>query len=203
MKNEKEKIIISSVDLFIKKGFSKTSMDDIAQSLKMSKKTLYKYFTSKETLLEETVFNFIETNHQQIQKIINLNDNAVAKAYNLFNFLGMVLMNISENFLSDLKNYFPDLWKDIDRLRSKLLKENLTKIIDQGKAEGYFIEESTFLIINTFISVIRGNVNPNIVLQKNTSIEDSFKGSIKILMQGILTSKGKKVFKSLNIGETK
>jgi len=203
LKTEKEKIIISSIGLFVKNGFSKTSMDDIAQSLKMSKKTLYKHFTSKNVLLKQSVLYFMDFNNNKMQEIISSNDNAIVKAYNIFHFIGSVLLNLSENFLIDIKTLEPDLWKLIDKIRTKYINQNLTKIIDQGKEEGYFIKEPTFLIINTFISVIRGNVNPNVVLQKKISIEESFKGSIKILMQGILTSKGKKVFKSLNIGETK
>lgn len=203
LKTEKEKIVISSRELFLKKGFSHTSMDEIARNLKISKKTIYKFFPSKKILLQETVVNFMETNNQLVQTIVSSNDNAVEKAYKLFNFIGVVLMNISENFISDLKNYAPNLWREIDKRRIKFLKENLTKIIIQGKEEGYFINESTSLIINTFISAIRGIVNPEIILRKNFSVEKTFKGSIKILMNGILTLKGKKVFKSLNIGANK
>jgi len=203
LNSEKEKIIISSIDLFVKKGFSKTSMDDIAQSLKMSKKTLYKHFNSKDILLKQSVLHFMDVNNNKMQMIIDSNDNAVVKAYNLFNFISNVLLNLSENFLMDIKIREPNLWKVIDKLRTKYMIQNLTGIIDQGKRESYFIEESTSLIINTFISVIRGNVNPKIALQKSISIERSFKESIKILMNGILTTKGKKIFKSLNIGAIK
>jgi len=197
---EKEKIIKSAQTLFLKKGFSKTSMDDIARNLKMSKKTLYKYFPSKEILLKETVLSFMKTNNQIMKTIIDEKDNAVVKAYKLFNFIGQIILKISNSFLFDLKNYNQDLWVVIDKLRMKYLKENLKKIIEQGKKEGYFIDESSFIIINSFTSTIRGIVNPEIVLIKNISVERAFSVSVKILMNGILTSKGKRVFESLNIG---
>ncbi len=200
MNPEKEKIIKSAQTLFLKKGFSKTSMDDIARNLKMSKKTLYKYFPSKEILLKETVLSFMKTNNQIMKTIIDEKDNAVVKAYKLFNFIGQIILKISNSFLFDLKNYNQDLWVVIDKLRMKYLKENLKKIIEQGKKEGYFIDESSFIIINSFTSTIRGIVNPEIVLVKNISVERAFSVSVKILMNGILTSKGKRVFESLNIG---
>ena len=203
MNSEKEKIIKSSQGLFLKKGFAKTSMDDIAQTMQMSKKTIYKYFSSKDILLKQTVITFMEFNNQQMQIIINSNENAVVKAYKLFNFIGHIILKVSNQFLFDLKNYNQELWLEIDKLRVKYLKKNLKKIIEQGKSEGYFIDESSFIIINSFISTIRGIVNPEIILIKNISVERAFKVSIKILMNGILTSKGKRVFKSLNIGANK
>ena len=203
MNSEKEKIIKSSQGLFLKKGFAKTSMDDIAQTMQMSKKTIYKFFSSKDILLKQTVITFMELNNQQMQIIINSNENAVVKAYKLFNFIGHIILKVSNQFLLDLKNNNQELWLEIDKLRVKYLKENLKKIIEQGKSEGYFIDESSFIIINSFISTIRGIVNPEIILIKNISVERAFKVSIKILMNGILTSKGKRVFKSLNIGANK
>ena len=203
MNSEKEKIIKSAQALFLKQGFAKTSMDDIAQTLQMSKKTIYKFFPSKNVLLEQTVIVFMELNNQQMQTIINSNENAVVKAYKLFNFIGHIILQVSNRFLLDLQNYNQDLWKLIDKLRMKYLKENLKKIIEQGKREGYFIDESSFIIINSFISTIRGIVNPEIMLVKNISVERAFSVSVKILMNGILTSKGKRVFKSLNIGANK
>lgn len=203
MNSEKDKIIKSSQGLFLKKGFAKTSMDDIAHTMQMSKKTIYKFFPSKDILLEQSIMAFMELNNQQMQIIIKSNDNAVIKAYKLFNFIGHIIIEVSNQFLLDLKNYNQDLWLVIDKLRVKYLKENLKKIIEQGKREEYFIDESSFIIINSFISTIRGIVNPEIILVKNISVERAFRVSVKILMNGILTSKGKKVFKSLNIGANK
>ncbi|MBK7254925.1 MAG: helix-turn-helix transcriptional regulator, partial [Ignavibacteria bacterium] len=48
---EKEKILNYSRNKFHREGFYKTSMDEISSELHISKKTIYKYFSSKEKLL--------------------------------------------------------------------------------------------------------------------------------------------------------
>ena len=46
----KDTILEKSKELFLRNGFKTVGMDDIAQSLHISKKTIYQYFPSKEML---------------------------------------------------------------------------------------------------------------------------------------------------------
>ena len=47
----KEQIMLTAFDLFSEHGIKNVSMDDIAHSTSMSKRTLYELFEDKETLL--------------------------------------------------------------------------------------------------------------------------------------------------------
>ncbi|HMB00191.1 MAG TPA: helix-turn-helix domain-containing protein, partial [Spirochaetota bacterium] len=55
-KNRKSEEIISAArSLFFQNGFEQTSMDDIATASEFSKRTLYKYFQSKEQLASAVI----------------------------------------------------------------------------------------------------------------------------------------------------
>ena len=47
----KEKIIQKSADLFLSYGFKSVTMDDIANALGISKKTIYQHFDNKTKLV--------------------------------------------------------------------------------------------------------------------------------------------------------
>ena len=51
----KEKILITAINLFHKHGIRSVKMDDIANELKISKRTLYEIYSNKEELLLEVV----------------------------------------------------------------------------------------------------------------------------------------------------
>jgi AcrR family transcriptional regulator len=51
----KERILEKAHELFMQYGIRSVSMDDIANSLGMSKKTLYQYFVDKDELVEGVV----------------------------------------------------------------------------------------------------------------------------------------------------
>ena len=62
-----EAVIHRAGKLFRKNGYQKTTVDDIASALHISKKTLYKVFPSKETILHEALWH--ET--KEVLKIFN------------------------------------------------------------------------------------------------------------------------------------
>ncbi len=49
----KNKIIQAAIKIFFKKGFHKSTMDEIAKEVGVSKATIYTYFKSKEEILKE------------------------------------------------------------------------------------------------------------------------------------------------------
>ena len=64
----REKILIGTIQVFNKKGL-KLTMDDVADELKISKKTIYKEFTSKEEMFEtmaDYVFDNIKVREEEI-----------------------------------------------------------------------------------------------------------------------------------------
>ena len=53
----KTKIIKRATELFLTLGFKSVTMDDIANELGISKKTIYVHFKNKTKLVEEVTFN--------------------------------------------------------------------------------------------------------------------------------------------------
>ena len=48
-------IITNATELFLSKGFKSVTMDDLASSMGMSKKTIYTYFKTKNILVNEVL----------------------------------------------------------------------------------------------------------------------------------------------------
>jgi AcrR family transcriptional regulator len=56
---QKQKIAEFALSHYRQHGFSKVPMDDIASGLRISKKTIYKYYSSKEELVEAAFRTFM------------------------------------------------------------------------------------------------------------------------------------------------
>jgi hypothetical protein len=96
--------------------------------------------------------------------------------------------------MEEMKKHFPEIWNEIDKFRIKMMFDNITKVIDQGKAEGLFIDYPTSIIMTLLVASIRSVVNPDFILINNFSIIEAARTAFKILIGGIVTEKGKKVF---------
>src|ERR1017187_5976876 len=164
MNNDREKILKTASDVFFTRGFYKIPVDDIASLLKMSKKTIYKYFATKEDLVREVAYLFIKTYSSNIANIINSEYNAVEKLFYIFKYLGNMLININEKWFSDIQTQAPEIWTEIEVFRSRFMTQNISKIIEQGKKEKYIVNHPSLIMNNIFISSIRGIINPTFIL---------------------------------------
>jgi AcrR family transcriptional regulator len=192
--DEQEKIIERGEEIFFKEGFHKTTMNDIAAELHMSKKTIYKFFPSKEDLVIATVKHFMNKTKNKILPALNNDKNAIEKLQELIQILAGTSQRISPQMMEGIRRHFPSLWNEVDRFRTEMMFGNLTKVIDQGKAEGLFLDYPTPIVMNMFVSSVRSIVNPEFILNNNFSIIEAALNVFNIIIGGILSSKGKEIF---------
>ncbi len=194
---ENEKILEAIEEKFFKEGFYKTTMDDLASDLKMSKKTIYKFFPSKNDLVKAIALRFTEKMRKKIVPLLESNKNAVEKLAALIELLGHTAGRIGDRMFGELKDHFPEVWKKVDAFRTEMMFGNITKVIDQGKKEKLFLDYPTPIIMNILVNSVRSTVNPEFVINNNFSMMTAADTTFKIVIGGILTEKGKILFNKI------
>ena len=189
-----KRIIEHGGERIFREGFSKITMDELAADLQMSKKTIYKYFDSKNNLVESVANKFMSNAACEIGKVIDSDKNAVVKFIGILKFFSKMANFISERLIIDLQRKLPRLWKRIDEFRAKMMHINLSKIINQGKEEGLIKDYPTEIAITMVIAAVRSVVNPDFLLNNNYSMETAISTCFDIMFSGLLTDKGKKVY---------
>ncbi len=189
-----DKIIEQIEDKLFREGFYKTTMDEVASELGMSKKTIYKFFPSKDDLVMAIAKHFMNRMKDKILPALTSDKNAIDKLGELIKILAGASEKISTKRMEEMKKHFPEIWNEIDRFRTKMMFENITKVIDQGKKEGLFIDYPTNIIMNILVASVRTIVTPDFILNNNFSIIEAARSAFKIIIGGIVTEKGKRIF---------
>ena len=192
--DDQTKIIEQIEEKLFKEGFYKTTMDDVASELGMSKKTIYKFFPSKDDLVMAIAKHFMNGMKNKIVPALKSDKNAIEKLAELISILAKASEKISPKRMDEIRKYFPNLWNEIDKFRTQMMFGNITKVIDQGKSEGLFIDYPTTIIMNILVASIRNIVNPDFILNNNFSIIEAARYAFRIIIGGIVTEKGKKIF---------
>ncbi len=192
---DKLKVLNYAQGRFFTEGFYKITMDEISKELGMSKSTLYKYFPSKMELLEETITLLITTVKGKITAYIYDDINAVEKFVMVIKMLTATITKFSEKFMSDLQHHAPHIWLKVDETRKILLYENISKLILQGQKEELIEKYPPELIITIITGAIRQVVNPDFLISSKFSYNEAVNNTFKILLNGILTAKGKDILK--------
>jgi AcrR family transcriptional regulator len=135
--SSKERYVTKVYDLFRKKGL-KLTMDDIAAELKLTKKTLYNNFNSKEELMRTVMQFIIEDIEFKINLSLSQGKNAIEALFHTSSMMNKTLEQIGPLLLTDSSRYLPDL-KVLDHSNrvsfySRIIFENL----ERGMAEGLY-----------------------------------------------------------------
>lgn len=199
MNNEKEKIKQFCENIFFKNGFTKISMDELATGMKISKKTIYKHFDSKEQLILEVINHMLENVKSYVKTVIEKDENSVAKFMDIVNFISNTMFKPNEKFFKDIQSDFPEVWLRIDKFRSELMPVFIKRIFQQGIEEGLMVERPWEILITILVASVRSVINPDFILRNNFSVSEALSITMDILMDSILTSKGKSVYKKIKL----
>jgi AcrR family transcriptional regulator len=196
-KTDREKILYAALEKFRTDGFSKTTMDEISSLSGFSKNTLYKYFPSKEKLTEDVVETTVEYINACVQTILSTRENAITKFIKILHFIVNSVLRYNQNMLFDIKIHLPELWEKIDNLRTEYMYKNISKIIRQGKKEKLFCNCRNEIVIAVFMGAMRNIVDPEFINRINLSVNEAVDIAFTVIINGILTPKGKIIYKKL------
>src|ERR1041384_8779434 len=124
---DKDKILFFTHAKFIQEGFYKTTMDEIARDLQMSKKTIYKYFPSKNDLLEAVCDMRIDMMQNKMNDIIDTEDDSVTKFIKILNLNKSMMMNCSQAWMRDIQVHAPHCKQKFDEMRSRKINHILNR----------------------------------------------------------------------------
>lgn len=139
---QRHQLLAAISDLFLKFGLRSTSMDDIANHLKISKKTLYQQFSNKDDVVEQ-VFLY---RREKIIENTDVNElikrNPIEVIYEIRNFMVSDLGSRLPANHFDLKKYHPAVYERIARHEETSTREFFIALLDHGIKQKYFKEET-------------------------------------------------------------
>ncbi len=165
MENSKKDFIISeALGYFLKYGVKNFTMDDIAEKLGVSKKTLYLLFTNKETLLFETVDELWKNFLVEVQVINEVEElNPLQKIVKIYTFSISTIKAIDPVFIQSLQKYQSKVMKSFQDNREYFRSEIIKPLLVKAKEEELIFQD---LDINFFIEVNFENVDKRIWYEK-------------------------------------
>ncbi len=132
----KEKIIKRATDLFLKLGFKSVTMDDIANEMAISKKTIYTHFKNKTALVKECTYCLLHSITTGIDEICALDQNPIEELYEIKRFVTTKLDDENSSPQFQLQKYYPEISDGLKETQFEKMMEctrkNLRKGIEMG-----------------------------------------------------------------------
>lgn len=193
----KDKIVRVAMNEFKSRGVRDVKMDDIANALSISKRTLYEVFDNKEELLicgikldeerrKEMMTSFVVKNNPGVMDVILKFYHAQKEA----------ISSINPVFFSDISKY--------DRVRAYLQElhagrqESALEFFRRGVGEGYFRADVDYVIVSRMSNATIKYVMES-QMYKEYDLKYIFRNIVLVFLRGFCTLKGQEIIdKKLN-----
>jgi len=157
MQSRKEEIKSAAARLFRKKGYSATSMRDIATAVGIKAASIYNHFKGKQDLLQDLLLNIahlfekgmaeIESSSlppaEKMEKLIALHVRLTVEHADAIALIAGEWMHLKDPVLTEyvtIRNTY---------------EQDFKSIIEAGKTDGYFKDHDTEIILFSILSTMR------------------------------------------------
>ncbi|GHT50910.1 TetR family transcriptional regulator [Bacteroidia bacterium] len=158
------RIIDEARHLFLRHGIKSMTMDDIANHLGISKRTLYEQFKDKEDLLEACMEMHSMRADDELQRIINSSENIITIMMKMYAKLLSDSNQVCKAFVYDLKKHYHHIYLAAEQQHYNRV-DIFIPLVQRGIDEGFIREDINmevclWLVKSQFRSLMIGDFLP-------------------------------------------
>jgi AcrR family transcriptional regulator len=187
------RIVAAARRHFFAHGFRSVTMDDLADELGMSKKTLYAAFPSKLDLLRAVLlekFRDVESDLEEVNAAASAD--VLGALHQLLACMQRHTGEIQPPFVRDIRREEPDVFKMIEERRRKIIQRYFGKIFDEGRRAGIIRKDiPTRLMIEMLVGLTEAIMNPPKLAELRLSPQEGYLSVVTVMLEGLLTIKGR------------
>ncbi|UCH95487.1 MAG: TetR/AcrR family transcriptional regulator [Candidatus Aminicenantes bacterium] len=198
-KEKKDQIVEAAIREFARKGFSKTTINDIANAAGIGKGTVYEYFSNKEEIVHETFRFFMHSMEPDFQAILISGIPAKEKLKNILNgfsrFISAEYRELTELMLEFWSGAIKDksskgvMFNEMIKFYN-VYREIFADIIIEGMGDGSFRKDinprSTAAMI---VGTLDGLLVQWILERESIDFQDILKAVTVTVLNGIAAEK--------------
>src|SRR6185369_4066451 len=190
----RQRIVDAARIHFFSHGFRSVTMDDLAEELGISKKTLYSHFPGKFDLLEAVLADKFAGVEATLKEVTRAHpDDFPTTLRELLAGTQRELAEIKPPFVRDMRQKAPDVFKLVERRRAALIQRYMGKFFVDGQRLGMVRKDvPAKLIIEILLAIVQSIMNPPKMEELGMMPKEGYAAILKIVLEGALTPKGRR-----------
>jgi AcrR family transcriptional regulator len=137
--DDKEKNLLVKVrELMFRLGIKSLTMDDIAQSLGISKKTIYQYVENKAELVAKVMDITLEEQRAECAEFMRDDANPIDQLLKMYDQNSKMMLNINPALIFELNKYYPESWSKLFAFRNTFIFDAVRANLEHGIRKGLY-----------------------------------------------------------------
>ncbi len=193
MEERGQQIIEQAGKVFMRLGVRSVNMDDIAQHLRISKKTLYQYVKDKNELVQRAVQQICDHHRSCICSIRSKDLNAIDENFEIARFIAGQLGQMHPSIHFDLQKYHAEAWDLLQRTERADIFECVTANMEKGIEQGLYREDLNIPVIaRIYIARFDATFDGELFPANEFNFDDVVWEMFRYHIRGIASEKGSK-----------
>lgn len=194
----KSKILNTAIEEFLSYGFKSVTMDDIADKMAISKKTIYASYKNKTELVEATVMAVFDKISLGIDHICSLEKNAIEELFNVKEFLIENLKGEKSSPQYQLKKYYPKLFIKLQKMQFSVMQDCVQENLKRGIKTGIYRKKIDIdFISRIYFSGVIAIKDIELFPLGKTNMRNLMEEFLDYHIRAIATKKGKQKLKKI------
>lgn len=191
---QRENIIHHASKMFVEQGIKAVRMDDIAQELSVSKRTLYELFHDKEELIYQSLRHYFETDRERrINQITEIDNTLEVMVVNLRDMIDSA--SIAGRIRRNIKRFYPTVYKRLEEDVQSKSMDDLNRWVEGCIECGYF-EKS--VKVRYAVDVLHHSVHGMLVNtldeeRPSSELVSMMSYSLLVFIRGLCTIEGQRI----------
>lgn len=186
----KQAIVDLAYSKFSQHGFKKVTMDEIAAELAISKKTIYKYFDSKEAILEELVNQRLKRGQAALKALLSESGPVDERMKRLQEIFPRFVDPDWQRLIADVAHTVPSVSKKIQSLLKYFIAEVVPNVLKEGQRQSAVRKDlNVDLFTIAYLGAAKEIFSSDFLRNHPVTEEVIPKQLLKIFMEGVLVRK--------------
>ena len=184
--------------MFLNLGFKSVTMDDLANEMGISKKTIYSHFKNKTELVQVTTMTMSDMITCGIDNIIAQEQNPIEELYEIKKFVLLHMKDEKSSPLYQLQKYYPKIFKSLMEIQFQCTNKCVSENVKRGMELGIYrdnlnVEFVSRIYFSGVMSIKNNQLFPTDIFNQ-PQLLDYY---LEYHLRGIVTPKGRKILNSI------
>jgi len=180
----REKILNAARKRMVKFGYRKVTMDEIASDLHMSKNTIYKIFSGKESIAQALIKGLQQQLNTQLDNIGKADKAPLRVFSDSVSLLRKELGPWFELFFREIPTELPSLWEEFLQFRNEKILD-IRLLIEKGSKKGAFRRVNPAIATEAYLGALKAVTNPRFLEEEHLSFEQALDAMLDIWSNGL------------------
>jgi len=184
----KKRIMEISRELYSRYSFRKTTMNDIARELGMTKSSIYYYFGNKEEIFNQMISSDIEKWKKELSDFVGRQDSVQEKLAAYITKKMEIVCSISDFYRSPIEEYHEN-FSLIEKLRAETDKEEIgiiKEILGEGNRQGVFNVQDIDMTALNMLNILKGLEHYYIGRKKGRNLKKTMENMVSLFLNGLI-----------------